>query len=143
MKLGTIQKAWIKSLRENPERQTKSRLVKKTENGYKACCLGELLITECRLSDKPFPFNDITDEIFDEHKINYTGELHKDYKVLSGSRERFGLFSRAGEFKDNKKVSINGTIFSCLSEMNDGELTWVEIADFVEKNPDLVFSKSV
>lgn len=43
LKPGPLQLQWFESLRKHPERQAKGRLgIKKENDDYKACCLGEL-----------------------------------------------------------------------------------------------------
>lgn len=47
MELGTIQRAWVESLKAHPERKMTGRLGQREGLDYKACCLGELLVIGC------------------------------------------------------------------------------------------------
>jgi hypothetical protein len=134
MELGKIQKAWIASLRKHPERQMVNSLGKGGPRDYKACCLGEYLITECRVKKKRTPFNN--GYLFDS-SINDTGSLCNSY-------ERLGLSGRNGDFINSVSIK-EGKISNHLSlaTANDSGVTWPEIADFIEANPENVFTKSV
>lgn len=129
LKLGKLQKAWIKSLKEHPERQMTKYLGKGTPKNYTACCLGQLLITDCKLKKKRIPFNK------EGHLENGTiTSLQNSFKKY-GLRDEEGIFE---EFYTHGNFTYLG-----LADMNDYGLTWTEIADFVEENPDMVFTKSV
>lgn len=131
LKLGKVQKAWVKSLKAHPERQMKCYLGVGTARKYKACCLGELLITECRLTGKKFPFKD------DELKSKSGSK-----KTLNGDFERLGLRSSTGEINHSGVIKLN--LYGCLASMNDDSgVSWKEIAKYIEKNPNNVFTKSV
>lgn len=140
MKLGKLQKAWIENLRKYPERQTINILGEKVGNSYKACCLGELLITSCRLKSKRFPFND-KGELVDGTNAFSDSILHKSYSSF-GLKDRQGSFN-PGAFFGGVKIKGYVKHFASLANMNDNGVTWLEIADFVESNPSLVFDKSV
>ena len=127
MELGKIQKAWVKSLREHPERQCKNRLGYKEGSSYRACCLGEGLLTVCRMNKKKLPFL-ITGEISD--KIN------RD--CLQFSYKKLGLLDDNGRCEGLKYNDQQS-----LAQLNDNGYTWTEIADFIEKYPNIVFNKSV
>ena len=145
MELGTLQKAWVKSLRENPDRQMNSRLGKQNEvvnaefdEPYHACCLGELKMVHCRLNNLPI--------VFDKDGFLRDGK-DKDIKsktYLSGSYEQFGLHSSYGKIIGEQiKHRVREKSYDSLALANDSGVTWAEIADFVEANPEKVFSKSV
>ena len=123
MKLGPIQKKWVKSLKENGHRQTTRRLGEKTKNDYTACCLGELglIAGVCR---------------FDNHGI-LREKGSDNSETLYDSYESLGLNSPTGEF------DITDTEFSSFALLNDNEHTWYEIACYVEAYPELFFNKSV
>jgi len=136
MELGKIQKAWIKSLREHPERQGKSQLGMKHGNSYKACCLGELLLTSCRIKKKAFPFN-VVGELRDKTPDDEKGCLG----FLGNSWKKLGLKSDRG--CGDKLVVVKGKNYSNLASANDNGATWPEIADAVEADPENFFTKSV
>lgn len=117
MELGQNQKLWIEALRSGKYKQTKTVLCLKTSHGDNAyCCLG------------------VANEIF-----NLNAQIDE---TLYGTRyqEVLGLFDSDGVIKGDEDE------LECLSllEMNDSDgKTFVEIADFIEKNPELVFTHSV
>ena len=140
MQLGPIQKAWVKNLREHPERQTSCMLGLKCNSGedtpYLACCLGEALLTLHRMKDGNDDNAFVFDEEYDEWKI-MDG---RDGKCLGSSWERLGLRDPSGEiFEDEPEWEV----YNSLAEMNDAGISWPEIADFIEENPETVFTKSV
>lgn len=142
MGLGPIQKEWVKSLREHPERQIEGQLGLKTEDGkdYKACCLGEGLCVLLRLEglDPLLHFRSSDNLLLDNSEHNY---------LLDGTAKRLGLHNGRGALKDGSDGEeelrrITGSY--SLSGTNDsGKMTWPEIADFIEKYPESVFTKSV
>ena len=119
MELGPIQKEWIKTLREHPERQLKESLGYIDGDNIKMCCLGQLLYCvkgiKC-LDNKGI----VNDDSYDER--------------LTFSFKELGLRSDIGESNHKNHNS--------LVRMNDGEKTWPEIADKVEANPEGYFTKS-
>ena len=141
MELGVIQKAWIKSLRENPERQIDGILGRKDddsdENEYQACCLGELLCVKARLENKPLPFDEhgcIRDTADTKDFSYFAPNLHE----LEHSYKELGLYSAEGDINCD---DLKG--FSDLAGANDNGIKWFEIANFIEANPEKVFTKSV
>lgn len=130
MKLGKIQKAWVDSLKKHPERQTTLILGKGNLRNYKACCLGEALIVLCRIKKKRIPFK--------KDGLLCSGK-HED--ALVGNYEKIGLRSSLGGLL--KPVVQKSKNWVNLSEMNDNGWTWPQIADYIEKNPENVFKRSV
>ena len=135
MELGPIQKKWIETLKKYPERQLKGQLGIMKENGeIKLCCLGQLGLISKHMKwskDKEFKYLKCTDP--------------NDANKFSNGFFRFtfnevGLLDSAGIFK--KAVYINENKYISLSNMNDGGVSWLEIAKYVESNPDNVFTKS-
>lgn len=118
LKPGPIQTAWLKSLREHPERQTTKVLGYRTNGAYKACCLGELglIAGVCTFDSNGTLCCDGSRTIL----LNYTG---------LGLRSPNGRQTKFAE--------------PTLAVMNDFGKTWPEIADHVEKNFSLYFTKSV
>lgn len=123
MKLGPIQKKWVKSLKENGHRQMTRRLGEKKGSEYTACCLGELglIAGVCR---------------FDKHG-GLREKKSDNYRTLYESYESLGLNSPIGEF------NITDTETSSLAHLNDDGHTWYEIACYIEAYPELFFNKSV
>src|SRR6187551_1661657 len=108
MELGPLQKLWIASLREHPERQTMFSLGRRhTEDGkpYEACCLGELHLCYHRMNHKKLPFN------FDGIIVDGRDELG-----LGNSWALYGLRSNEGRLLES--VLVNGRRFGFLAEMN-------------------------
>ena len=147
MKLGKIQKAWVESLKANPQRQMTNKLGKGTPKDYTACCLGELLCVRARLRKKKLPFT--SNNIIRDGGFSSSISLDVSFNQL-GLKSDIGQidFSIDGA-KDwlnqskpkSKGIETNG-IF-CLANMNDNGWTWPEIAEFIQKFPEAVFTKSV
>lgn len=138
MELGPIQKEWIKSLREHPERQMSGHLGAKSEDGknYKACCLGEGLCMLRRLEGKdPLNFFEPGGRLLDNVEHNY---------LIPETADKLGLHDGKGQLKGEVAyIQARGHRLYSLSSANDTGMTWPEIADFIEKYPDSVFTKSV
>lgn len=120
--LGPVQRAWIKSLREHPERQAPGRLGKKVnDDEYTACCLGEggLIAGVCH---------------WDGDRIRVIGGSR--HSLSNESYKALGLMGSCGETKD--MVEENS-----LANLNDRDVTWPEIADILEKNPHQYFTHAV
>ena len=136
MKLGKIQKAWIADLRKYPERQFKNKLGEKNEKGeIKACCLGQALLTYCEVEGiKP---------VWEYEKSNdsyvLSDFLHSEM-YLVGSYNKLGLRDGAGDLLNS--VVIGNCIYSSLASMNDNDIPWSKIADYIESNPENVFQES-
>lgn len=145
MELGPLQKQWVQSLREHPERQLKNALGRGEPESYRACCLGELHVLGCQFFHEPPPFDKgtIVDDPNDETEDAVTC-LGKHYEKY-GLRALDGMLNvMVDKVTWPRFKSYNGPKqFASLAGMNDGGLTWVEIADYIENNPDNVFTKSV
>lgn len=127
--LGPLQRMWLDQLRKHPERQAKDQLGYVYVEDYKACCLGELHLCAHRINGKKFPF--VEDKIVDG----------VDDMSLETSYELYGLRDPIGS--PERTIKINGGFYDSLSELNDGGITWPEIADIVEADPENFFTKSV
>ncbi len=130
MELGPVQKMWVKSLKAHPERQLCGQLGVKERFGYKACCLGELLIC----FNKHNQWETSWDDSFLSEPGGSIFGLRDLYKDI-GLRSPTGLLDHPVIFKSAYR--------NTLANMNDEGDTWPEIAEFVLKNPELVFTKSV
>ena len=139
MELGSLQKKWIESLRANPDRQCIDVLGTGSARSYKACCLGELHICYHRVKSKKMPFSDgvLSDGMFNDGSYG----LRREVSVLSNSYDMYGLRDDMGRLYQ-PVISGNKRLHS-LAEMNDRGWTWLMIADYVDKNPENVFLKSV
>lgn len=116
MELGPIQKQWINILRTQPERQLAYQLGLKTPEGEeKMCCLGQLALCAGVGSWE-----------------NGTYKINDDFSGIPNYSD-LGLNSNCGAIKN-----INLT----LAELNDGNTSWPEIADIVERNLENIFNKS-
>jgi hypothetical protein len=138
MELGPVQKDWIKMLREHPERQHKNYLGFKIGDSENYCCLGQLLV--CYIKH-----NNLKEEnYFNEEGrlIDNPTDVGNSHHYPYDSYEKLGLFDSEGVFKVSSFFK-SGQRFKSLSDANDSGATWPEIADFVEENPELVFTKSV
>lgn len=112
-KLGPKQKQWIKALKSGKYKQCKSELC----NGVGYCCLG------------------VANEIF--------GLKETNDQSLENTYEKLGLYNDIGELDTSYKFPRGGTIYLDLAQMNDNNVGFKKIAEFIEKNPELVFNKSV
>lgn len=123
-KLGPLQKEWVKMLRKHKDHQIDSKLGEIENGEWKACCLG----LACMILNKKKKITTLFQE----------GTL-KDLENVSflASFKRFRLRDDNGSFKE----TIDG--HDSLVEMNDAGVSWEEIANVIEKNPDLIFTKSV
>lgn len=122
MKLGPIQTLWIAEMRAHPERQFKERLgYRDSDKTLHLCCLGQLLIVanDCKWT-----------------KDNNLTTLTDDYSGID-DYIKYGLRSSLGQLKRSFGK------YSELSQMNDIDMTWLEIVDYIVANPNNVFTKSV
>lgn len=130
--LGPLQKEWVKTLREHPERQHTGSLGYKDGDIWNLCCLGQLLVLAKG-----------------ESVLSYLGNVYcnSSSTQLEKYYGDYGLKDEEGRFYDDNGHSISsligGTHFFSLADANDGGLTWPEIADFIEANPEKVFTKAV
>jgi hypothetical protein len=84
--------------------------------------LGELHLCNSRLKKKRLPFRD---------RAIYDGGVY----FLEESYLKYGLITYEGAIKGSNKT---------LSSLNDeGDMSWPEIAKFIRKNPEKVFTISV
>lgn len=125
--LGPLQKLWVESLRAHPERQGNYRLGKGNVTNYTACCLGELHLCAHRLANKKLPFSASGLIVSDD-----------DEALLTRHWAEYGLYS-----PDGKILGEGWEEFSSLATANDQGKTWLEIADFIEQNPEKVFTRPV
>lgn len=160
MKLGPLQKIWIKSLRDNPEKQEGGSLAifkdKDDIFNYKACCLGEYLLCKLRMDNLDikkrltarfspevgFSLRDIKDfnEVDNKYcNIGSTGTL-TNYKSLK-LRSIVGYVDQSKVKGDNPFLKVACSY--SLAELNDNGISWPEIADFIENNPEAVFTGSL
>jgi len=96
------------------------------------CCLGQAVVTMKEF----YGINPISKFInqeegrilFDERSDT---ELDKSWKEL-------GLYDCDGGFRNRESIKP----YASLVQMNDEGATWPEIADFIEENPEIVFTES-
>lgn len=105
-----------------------------TSRNYKACCLGEAVLCRARMAGHKV--SDLFVESVDEDTQIFDGE---ERTVLSYSTIKyFGFYDSSGRIKRRK---LKGHIQ--LTGANDNGVTWPEIATFVRKYPEAVFSKEL
>lgn len=151
MELGPIQKEWVKYLRAHPEQQVDSRLGYKQPDGrLRMCCLGAALKVFETLDGTPLQFTpdqlgaDFVEMLTDGYKDVEC--FYKATEVLDNSYKKLGLFSASGSFHNSTGLLsevIPANHSRSLSEANDYGVTWPQIADFIESNPEIVFKESV
>lgn len=118
---------WLTTLEQHPERQTTSVLG--TSEG-KFCCLGQLcdLLLEREVEE-------VSREDSEYDLYTYEGEteeLPKSVVKFMGFRDTLGELSE-------KYVVDEANKFGCLATMNDGGVSWSDIAKFIRENPEKVF----
>ena len=129
MNLGPIQQYWVSELRNHPERQTYNILGFKEGDTIRACCLGQAKI--CLDGDDAF--------VIDSSGRTKIGS-NSLWGILSPlDTDRLGLRSGLGDLSED--VSIGNNHYYSLADMNDKGMTWLEIVDFIENNPELVFTE--
>lgn len=119
MELGLNQKLWVNALRSGEYNQCQHELCTHDgANNYYYCCLG------------------VANTMF---KLNA-----QDNETLDGTnyKEVLGLRDSNGEITCNPNGEEE-THYISLAEMNDGGECFLSIADFIEANPQLVFTHSV
>jgi len=139
MKIGPIQEQWLQRLEQHPELQMRGYLGELTTNGYLACCLGEYLLTYKRIMGE------------DISRLFHNGELwyskrdnEKDGDKNLSSLNIFtdlGLYDEVGSFEGDSEDG--GRKYNSLAEMNDNGVSWPEIAAYIRKYPEMVFTKSI
>ena len=114
MELGPMQQKFVDALRSEKYIQGRLQLYSEYSDSY--CCLGVANVV-CELKENS--------EIF-----------------LDNTYEKLGLRNRYGSF--DKPYFIHTTPYVSLLEMNDnGKMSFKDIANFIEENPELVFTRSV
>lgn len=113
MKLGPKQKKWIKALKSGKYKQCKRQLC----NGVGYCCLG------------------VANEVLDLNEVSLT--------CLPGSFKSIGLRSGFGHFSEQYQFPRGSHTYSDLADLNDNGIPFRKIAEFIENNPELVFTRSV
>lgn len=117
-KLGKLQKIWIKALKSGKFKKAKDYL--EIDGGY--CCLG---VANCVLK---------------------LGENVKKHSGLVSTYKKLGLYDALGVIDNgySKYQFPRGTkSYNSLADMNDKNISHKKIAEFIETNPELVFTKSV
>lgn len=140
MELGPIQRAWIKELREHPERQMKEALGRVGPDGktFYACCLGQGLVCLRGLE------NVVVDgRIVDTHPTGTVFGPGSDENLPTFSYGELGLRSPSGHI-DNTGPFKFDDVAQALTDINDHNgNTWADIADLMEEHPEWIFTKSV
>lgn len=144
MKLGLKQKEWLKNLRGGLYHQGRGYLCRLTKQGYcEFCCLGILQDNFSDDDDKQLD----DENIYEEYEGNYEFFSSKNNVstvavLLEETAEEYGFHSQVGRFYKDGSIyyhHIDGGECSSLAEMNDYGMTFEEIADFVEANPEKSF----
>jgi len=135
--IGPLQYAWLTELRAHPELQTPHVLGFKRgeEEGY--CCLGLALICIHKNEGTEPVYCSVTNSLLDpEPNREYNGTTLLQFEKI-GLRTSMGSINKSAiPFED--KPSDDS-----LAGLNDGGWSWPQIADFIEKYPESVFTKSV
>lgn len=127
--LGPLQKKWVEELRNNPDQQMSKALGIPAKKKF--CCLGKALMIICEEYNLPID-------------VNEGGCLLSEGErgVLS-TYDKIGLRNNVGAFSYEKTICITGRYFNSLADANDSGISWLDLADFIERNPEIVFTKSV
>lgn len=145
MELGPLQKQWVKLLRDNSDKQGKYNLGTKSINdkGKEVetfCCLG--MAAKMLLGNSPIKWIDSRTE--NTLVASFPG-VEENQSFLKGSFHLLGLKDKYGSILDDDKEGfvLDKRFYESLLEMNDSDVPWSKIADFIEAHPELVFDKSV
>lgn len=114
-KLGLMQRKWVRALKSKKYKKAKGQLHKEKTNGY--CCLG--------VANKCLNLNE------------------KNEQTLFNTYKKLGLMDDDGKILDGYKFPRGCKTYKFLSDMNDCGVSHAKIAEFIEGNPELVFTKSV
>lgn len=133
--LGPLQTAWVKFLRENPHLQFHGRLGAVVDGEERYCCLGAgAKICGCESKRTKIRGYDEYQEII-AFSYNSTFEpLLLPLPVVELLKLRY----KTGELKETHRKGKRK--YNSLTAMNDKGMTWPEIADYIEKNPENVFT---
>lgn len=137
MKLGKLQTEWVNTLKEKPNLQYKGQLgMEDEDHNWKYCCLGmaEVILCESKGRKPNTKVGVLKEMLFDKY-----GNV-----ATIGNYDDMGLLSKEGKFKI--PAIINGEEFYSLASANDSHETpvsWIDIANYIESNPENVFNKSV
>lgn len=144
MELGSLQKAWLADLRGHPERQTEGVLGRtmKRNGDMLLCCLGQAKITLHEFNGG----NAI--DLFIERKNDATGSFLGIWELWDGSSDAdlADSYEELGLYNADGLIAWSGEDVGCgrynsLAAMNDSGVTWPEIADFIEEQPERVFAE--
>jgi len=144
MKLGPKQQEWVDALRDGTRKQCTGAL-KSLDNKY--CCLGVLCELH-QLKTKMLYYEEDETEQRPDGIIFCYGH-NEDHEVLpKGFDKEIGLYSKSGEIKYTVESTeycdeLDLPVYASLAESNDGGWTFQEIADFIERFPELVFEREV
>ena len=120
MELGINQKRWVAALRSGEYKQCRNTLCKIDKDGNRSyCCLG--------VANVLFNLNSA-----DLHNLNNTA--HK---------EVFGLGNSIGGTRYFGSIKYKDNVYNCLAQANDSGLSFDDIANIIEANPELFFTHSV
>jgi len=141
MELGPLQKKWVQYLKDNPTLQGSGYLgIFEEDKPKELCCLGAYLI--CYNASKNVSNKIVNGNLVDDY----------DNSGLSVSYDELGLLDAVGAFvffdnetfhQDMEGVDFGKNNNRDLASANDGGVTWLEIAEFIEQQPEKVFTKSV
>jgi hypothetical protein len=130
--LGPLQQKWVNYLKRNGHKQGEGSLGYVDREGQKKmCCLGAAgyaILKTCHWH-KGSLCDDTKEDLDDYSPSGY----------LSFSYTKLGLYSEAGEIKGDKHWEDPNT----LAGLNDDNVSWYEIACYIEAAPELFFSKAV
>jgi hypothetical protein len=130
-----FQRLWIDALKSGRFRQGKSRLhtVNRLNKTAVYCCLG----LACKLANETGELK-LPKTIEEPHGalpfIKYDIDGHT---LPNSARTLLKLRNCVGKFK--KAATVQGDKFGSLADMNDRELTFKQIGEYIEANPENVF----
>jgi hypothetical protein len=128
-----FQLEWLAALKSGRFLQGRERLTTLVEGKHLHCCLGVAcaLHNELAASLKLEPLKVIE---------AFRGILYDEFSeyLPPSITERLFLISDSGHFRN--KVEIEGRVYYSLASMNDGCISFAEIAAYIEANPENVFT---
>jgi len=108
----------VKALRSGAYKQGAHQLVSDKDE---FCCLG----VACNISKQPLEW---------KRRGRYWEMDGASATLPAAVQEEFGFYNYAGERKDGKRIIINGGYYSNLVSANDSDVSFQDIAAYIENN---------
>lgn len=133
-----LQLNWLADLRSGKFKKLKKYLaaINSKEVVYACCCLGTACETIRKVKPSLFDVSKESDEEPNRTLLSYN---QNECVLPSEAIELLKLRNEEGKLK--QRMQYKDRPYDSLIEMNDGNMTHKEIADYIERNPWNVFAK--